>query len=332
VSRTFSAVATHGSAYRAASLLALAGLLAACSDRPTPSSPDLAPPATTGKPSGIIIVPGLIPKQIAFGAQTDAGLNVYRVNPSGTSLTQVTQGGGGMPAWSPDRTKIAYSRRIGDVFTLMITKADGSLNVTHGPGYFPRWSPDGSKIVFQRDFAGAPPQVFVMNADGTGVQQLVNHPYGSHLPSWSPDGNKIAYSASPDGGSGGQAEVWVVNANGANPHQVTNCSPQGYKCLAPDWHPTVNDNRIVYSVSPFGAQVSQVRTIRANGSDDTLIRSVSGFTPTKLPVWSPDGTRIAYLDKPPHAAEPEIYTMNANGGDVQRVTFMPTYPKQGLDW
>jgi TolB protein len=309
-------------------LLTLAGWTAACSDR-SPAAPNAS--RATAKPE-IIIIPDLLPKQIVYGASTSAGPQIFRINPNGTSQVQVTSGlGGSLPSWSPDRTKIVHTRQIGGVHRLMVAKVDGSLNVTQGPGYYPRWSPDGSKIVFQRDFPGAPPQVFVMNADGTGVQQMTNHPYGAYVPGWSQDGSKITYGAAPDGGAGGQVEIWVMNANGANPHQVTDCSAKGWKCSGPDWHPTAGDNRIVYSVSPFGASASQIRSIKANGNDDTFIRSVPGFTPNKFPVWSPDGAKVAYLDLSPSWEHPEIYTINANGTQRERVTWM-NFPKQGFDW
>jgi len=329
VSRSFHAIAGGASGLPRVALLSLASLTAACGDRFI-SAPDASRAPT--KSAEVVIVPDLVPKQIVFGSYTITGPQIFRVNPNGTSIVQVTSGlGGVLPSWSPDRTKIVYSRRIADVLTLMITKTDGSWNVTHGPGYFARWSPDGSKIVFQRDFPGAPPQVFVMNADGTGVQQMTNHQYGAYVPNWSQDGSKILYTAAPAGGSGGQGEIWVMNANGANPHQVTDCSSKGWKCTSGDWHPTEGDNRIVYSVSPFGVSASQIRTIKANGTNDTFVRSVPAFTINKFPAWSPDGTKIAYLDMSPSWDEPEIYTINADGTSRQRVTWM-NYPKQGFDW
>ena len=329
MSRTFHAIAGGASVLPRVALLTLMGVTAACSER-FPAAPE-ASRLPTGS-ADIIIVPDLVPKQIVFGSFTNAGPQVFRINPNGTSLVQVTSGlGGGLPSWSPDRKKIVYSRRIGNVWTLMITKTDGSLNVTHGPGYLARWSPDGSKIVFQRDFPGAPPQVFVMNADGTGVQQMTNHQYGAYVPSWSQDGSKIVYSAASVGGSGGQGEIWVMNANGANPHQVTDCSSKGWKCSGADWHPIDGDNRIVYSVSPFGASASQIRTIKANGTNDTFVRAVPAFTINKLPVWSPDGAKIAYLDMLPGWDEPEIFTINADGTSRQQVTLM-SYPIVGFDW
>ena len=331
MSRSYHAIAGGALALPRMVLLTLAGLTTACSDR-SPSSPDAS--RVPAKPAGIII--DLLQKQIVYGAVTNTGPQVFRVNPDGSWQNQITQGlglGGSLPSWSPDHLKIVYSRSINGVLTLMIMKADGSLNVTHGPGYYARWSPDGSKIVFQRHVNGGAPQVFVSNADGTGIQQLAFHQFGSYVPSWSQDGSKIVYAAAPAGGSGGQLEVWVMNANGANPHQVTNCTTQGMWCSGADWHPTPGDNRIVYSVSPLGAStLSQIRTIRANGNDDTLVRSVPNVTANKFPVWSPDGTRVAYLDlRPGWDDEAQIYTIFADGTQRQRVT-SSSFIKQGFDW
>ena len=60
-----------------------------------------------------------------------------------------------------------------------------------------RWSPDGAKIVF-----ASPPttdqdsrRLFVMNADGSDLQQITSAPgvWWDIAPSWSPDGTRIAF-------------------------------------------------------------------------------------------------------------------------------------------
>ena len=54
------------------------------------------------------------------------------------------------PVWSPDGTRIAFSRRYGDDWALYVMNADGSgaTNLALGKAPFSSWSPDGRKIAF----------------------------------------------------------------------------------------------------------------------------------------------------------------------------------------
>lgn len=52
--------------------------------------------------------------------------------------------------------------------------------------FWPAWSPDGTKIAFVFLPSKGPPQIHVMNADGTGVKPLTEIPGGTDTPAWSP--------------------------------------------------------------------------------------------------------------------------------------------------
>ncbi|HEX6332919.1 MAG TPA: hypothetical protein VFZ78_01765, partial [Flavisolibacter sp.] len=84
---------------------------------------------------------------------------------------------------------------------------------------WPTWSPDGSKIAFQSNL-GAPAltDVFVMNADGSGIQRLTTANAFDQMPAWSPDGTRIAFMSARDG----NPEVYVMNADGTSQVRLTN--------------------------------------------------------------------------------------------------------------
>jgi Tol biopolymer transport system component len=42
-------------------------------------------------------------------------------------------------------------------------------------------------------------EIYVMNADGTGLQRLTNNTASDTRPSWSPDGTKIVFASNRDG-------------------------------------------------------------------------------------------------------------------------------------
>src|SRR4030095_11968866 len=85
----------------------------------------------------------------------------------------------------------------------------------------PVWSPDGSKIAFMTDRMGGP-NIWVMNANGTGVTQLTFTKAPEGDPAWSPDGTKIAFGSKRADKDGSKFDIWVMNAaDGSNPVRLT---------------------------------------------------------------------------------------------------------------
>jgi Tol biopolymer transport system component len=54
------------------------------------------------------------------------------------------------------------------------------------------WSPDGERIAFRR-ITGSTADIYLMNADGSGVRPLLVSPGTDQDPTWSPDGARIAF-------------------------------------------------------------------------------------------------------------------------------------------
>ena len=98
----------------------------------------------------------------------------------GTDSARLTTGEGEAvnPAWSPDGQKIAFSWTRGfepgnyNLFIMDVASRE-VVQLTHGEGRneHPNWAPDGVHMVFGSK-RGRNMQIYVMLADGTGLQQL----------------------------------------------------------------------------------------------------------------------------------------------------------------
>jgi len=77
----------------------------------------------------------------------------------------------------------------------MNTDGTNAINLTKNAAYdgWPMWLPDGRKILFSSNRAGPANigQLYVINPDGTGLQQITDGPGSFVQPSWSRDGKKI---------------------------------------------------------------------------------------------------------------------------------------------
>ena len=213
---------------------------------------------------------------------------------------------------------------LGDRLLGLIRSAPTSLDVQT-----PAWSPDGRKLAFVSRRDGNS-EIYVINADGSGQENLTQHPARDSHPSWSPDGRKLAFVSRRDGNS----EIYVMSADGSGLRNVTRApsndldpawSPDGGaiafvkmiqgKC-APSGPGTPCGNNyetFLYVVNGDGSGLRRLTTHPAHlfnhswSADGKTIRygrylvQADGSGQTELPenvpfggAWSPDGKRFAF--------------------------------------
>lgn len=184
--------------------------------------------------------------KIVFASLRDGNLEIYLMNADGTAQSRLTTHPrvDTTPVFSPDGTKITFnsdrdpdpmSVKASD-FEIYTMNADGTglTQITNNSvvpkcgvsgsncrfdgaqDLKPDYSPDGSQIAFFSD-RDLNPEIYVMNANGTGQTRLTTDAADDLLPSFSPDGTKITYTSDRDG----DLEVFVMNANGSAQAQVT---------------------------------------------------------------------------------------------------------------
>src|SRR5207247_1940126 len=135
-------------------------------------------------------------QKIAFTSQRDDAryYEIYVMEADGSHPTRLTNNPGEnlAPAWSPDGKRIAFTS-MGEVYVM---NADGSspTRLTSSPPDWDgagdaAWSPDGAKIAFDGAipyYSGAQWDIYVMNADGSGVVRLTQGAGNNYLPAWKP--------------------------------------------------------------------------------------------------------------------------------------------------
>jgi Tol biopolymer transport system component len=247
---------------------------------------------------------------------------LYTVNPDGTGLTpfsDVTTADELDPVWSPDFRRIAFTRRRtdGDV-AIFVMNEDGTRSEFIHSGRRPRWSPNGRHLVFGADDKTGNLEIFVSRPKSSAISgvsdALTDTPEYELDPTWSPDGSRIAFVRYD-----GDAEIWVMNADGTGAERIASCTNDGAFCGSLSWSPVPGDERIAYAMS---GGVNELRIVDATTKAVTTVLTES--RPTALaPSWAPDASRIAFFSHRDAALESDngdIYTVKPDGTDIQRVT------------
>lgn len=198
----------------------------------------------------------------------------------------------------------------------------------------PSWSPDGSMIVFvglARSIEQGPRgiRLYVSAADGSELRPL-RGTHGADEPKLGPDNTVFftRYRFRPWVNRHGKKEfiargasIWSIDVSGGAPKRITpernglwmfpaSFSPDGDTLLA---------SRLV-GRGPWKVVEIQLAT----GKTDVLLRGAAD------PVYSPDGTRIAFIrwrrldaHKSVNRWTTDLFTVKAGGGGLRRITNSP---------
>ncbi len=159
----------------------------------------------------------------------------------------------------------------------------------------PSWSPDGSRLVFispckvhEDVYRGA--SLYLINADGSGLQPLSTVPGGDFEPEWSPDGTHIAFTSLRTG----NMQIYSYDLSTGLTTRLINTA-QGQDARQPVWSP--DGKQIAFSLRRNGTTY-QIWTMSNTGKDQKqLVRSGDQYSDIN-PEWSPDGKLILFHQVP----------------------------------
>lgn len=193
----------------------------------------------------------------------------------------------GTGQWSPDGRQILAQGfaepdpdALGGLYLMDAQDGSGLHRITtacDAPGDF---SPDGTRIVCAH---GDPVQLFVVNVDGSGAQQIT--PDGTDVMCctfrWSPDGTRILFF-----GSGRQnGSLWLVNPDGTDLTELYR-DPVGRYAISPSWSP--DGSMILFSLDPtpdsFEHPANMLYVMYADGTGLTPLITTNDFK--RNPDWA----------------------------------------------
>jgi len=255
---------------------------------------------------------------LAFTTPDGTNVGLYKIRIDGTAFTQVLPFNVLDPAWSPDGTTIAVSRRLPPHNSWQIALIDpngaNQRTLTAPNDQFvearePAWSPDGTTIAFTGTTPWGQEGIWIMNADGSGATQLTD--YGNR-PEWSPNSALILYDTS-----------WgpnVVPSSGGPSMQLPNWEWQHYPTNVGgyDWQPVLRAPTAQHTTGLVDPETGKWHLYDVAGTLDTSFYYGNPGDYPFLGDWDCNGSETPGLYR---QSDGYVYLRNSNRQGIADIKF-----------
>ena len=266
--------------------------------------------------------------QLAF--DRNGGEALFTINADGTNERKLFDSRC-CPSWSPDGSRIMMPALTDDGRGTFATFDPDGSDIFVAPIDDPAlevgceaWSPDGTRVLCGGGSVdnSLKSGLFTRRAsDGLDVVRLTTNPTGDfdQPGDYSPDGSRIAFIRY-DSTKKETRAIFIMNSDGSGPRQLTPWGVAG--CCNASWSPDgqwilFDERWRLFLIRPDGSGLHQV------------VLKPGGRHFAYEPVWSPDGTRIAFSMWA--NGQDDIYTADPDGGNLFQVTDSPEQEGQ-VDW
>ena len=272
---------------------------------------------------------------LAYAQMNDSGtMDIWEVAALGGSPHKVVLNATD-PAWTPDGRALVYVNMADGGLgtgTLWICGVEGEnprLLARTDPAHMaaePRISPDGKMVAVVARVVGPYGELGVADVS-TGKFRLLTHDNALALsPAWSPDSRALYFSSS----RGGTLNIWKIGADGSGLRQVT--AGEGDDA---ELDVSSDGKRLVFATLRVNIGLTQLDLQAKPGEPNAKIVASDPAHNEFWPVYSPDGTQIAFFTVRKGAENESIGIADTTGSDVtmlardSRINLFPRWSPDG---
>jgi Tol biopolymer transport system component len=260
---------------------------------------------------------------------------IFVMNVDGTNQTNLTNNpreDDSFPAWSRDGSHFVYSRygcltvqNFADPSQRIPLSKEGCAGLDSGT--FPDWFQPiksgatkatslCSPAISFMDERNGQTDLFTINSDGSGLQQLTNDSAQELTMSWSPDGSTLIYQRSSE--QDGTPELYLINADGTGLQNLTHNPGDDW---SPSWSP--DGHQIAFYSQRAGGMALFLMDFPGilSAKDSLSAAMIPGTQMGAWPSWSPDGKQLVYRQELP--GNDEIYVIDSDGSNPLNLTQHP---------
>jgi dipeptidyl aminopeptidase/acylaminoacyl peptidase len=292
---------------------------------------------------------------------------IFTINDNGTGLFQITSNAANdsYAEWAPipHQQKIEFASRretptnpippgqsVPD-FDIYVMDGDEPESVTNPADQLtnntardtrPTWSPDGTGLAFMSNRGlGDNEDIYVMNAvdtngdnNGENLKRLTKHAADEDYPAWSPNGTRIAFQSHRVDDSARKIFVIKPKPEGKRNRPV-NLTRSSGDDITPSWSP---DGTVIAFASSrglsFDSEVGffdpEIYLMALDGTNQIPLTENQAISDT--PVWSPDGSKIAFVRSVSPTDEFDIFVMGSDGSSPGNITNSSASSDFDPDW
>ncbi|MGZ3374584.1 MAG: hypothetical protein ACXU9Z_14935, partial [Gemmatimonadaceae bacterium] len=230
--------------------------------------------------------------RILFESNRTGKNQLWIISADGTGERQLTNRDTGVDGaeWAADGKSILYSVLVRDTSWVYELWPDSARERPVGayPGRAPHFSPTRDRVLYDVGPWTASHLVMAY-ANGSSPRQITGDSITVWSGTWSPNGRLIAFTVSRPSGM----SVWVMNADGTRPRQVTHLTPEEGRAQVPAWHPDSHQLAFQSNVaSPKGKSTLWIVDLSTTGAMELGPHMTVHLDET--PSWFSDGKSLAF--------------------------------------